>query len=82
MILKDFIVEVDCGLIAETTKSGIPNPNLKLYKELERMGVPILFIIAFIRNWISLTLVWMTGKRAYGDAASSGLWSYEYRRDF
>ena len=45
MLLKEFIRErsID-GLIAETTKSGIPNPNLKLYKELERMGIPILFI--------------------------------------
>ena len=48
MILKDFIREKSIdGLIAETTKSGIPNPNLKLYKELERMGVPILFINSF-----------------------------------
>ncbi len=48
MILKDFIREKSIdGLIAETTKSGIPNPNLSLYKELEQMGVPILFINSF-----------------------------------
>lgn len=48
MILKDFIREKSIdGLIAETTKSGIPNPNLNLYKELERMGVPVLFINSF-----------------------------------
>lgn len=48
MILKDFIREKSIdGLIAETTKSGIPNPNLNLYKELEQMGIPILFINSF-----------------------------------
>lgn len=32
------------GLIIEPTKSALPNPNLDLYRELERKNVPILFI--------------------------------------
>ncbi len=32
------------GLIAETTKSALPNPNLELYRAFEKKGVPILFM--------------------------------------
>lgn len=32
------------GLIAEPTKSALPNPNLDLYRELNNNGVPVLFI--------------------------------------
>lgn len=44
-ILKKFLREdaID-GVIAETTKSGLPNPNLDFYRELERKGVPVVFI--------------------------------------
>ena len=44
-ILENFLKEdmID-GVIAETTKSGLPNPNLDPYRELKRNGVPIVFI--------------------------------------
>lgn len=32
------------GLIAETTKSGLPNPNLDIYKKIMEKGIPVLFI--------------------------------------
>lgn len=32
------------GLIVEPTKSALPNPNLDLYRELEKQGVQLLFI--------------------------------------
>ncbi|HPT88666.1 MAG TPA: GntR family transcriptional regulator [Bacillota bacterium] len=32
------------GLIVESTKSALPNPNLDLYRELENQGVQLLFI--------------------------------------
>lgn len=32
------------GVIAETTRSGLPNPNLGIYRELMERGVPVLFI--------------------------------------
>lgn len=32
------------GLIAETTKSALPNPNLDMYKELMKRGTSVLFI--------------------------------------
>lgn len=45
MILKNILEKnmVD-GLIAETTKSGIPNPNLDIYREIMAQGIPVLFI--------------------------------------
>ncbi len=32
------------GLIIETTKSALPNPNLPLYRRLREKGIPVLFI--------------------------------------
>ena len=48
MLLKEFIRtrSVD-GIIAETVKSGLPNPNLNLYSELENLGIPVLFVNSF-----------------------------------
>ena len=31
------------GVIVEATKSALPNPNLNYYRQLQQMGVPILF---------------------------------------
>ncbi|MGL6199602.1 MAG: GntR family transcriptional regulator [Lachnospiraceae bacterium] len=51
MILKGFIknMTVD-GIIAEPTKSGLPNPNLLLYREIMDSGVPVIFINSFYRE--------------------------------
>ena len=38
------------GLIAEAVKSGLPNPNLDLYRELEKMGIPVLFVNSYYRD--------------------------------
>jgi GntR family transcriptional regulator of arabinose operon len=32
------------ALIAEPTKSALPNPNLGLYRDIEKSGIPVLFI--------------------------------------
>lgn len=40
-ILNKNIVD---GLIAETTKSGLPNPNLDIYRKIMEQGIPVLFI--------------------------------------
>lgn len=44
-ILKNILEKgmVD-GLIAETTKSGLPNPNLDIYQKIMKKGIPVLFI--------------------------------------
>lgn len=44
-VLRDLIVREDvAGVIAEGTKSGLPNPNLGLYRKLQARHIPILFI--------------------------------------
>lgn len=44
MVLKDLLEQDLRGIIIETTKSALPNPNLHLYRRLQEKGVPILFI--------------------------------------
>ena len=48
LILKNILNKntVD-GLIAETTKSGLPNPNLDIYRRIMEQGVPVLFINSY-----------------------------------
>lgn len=43
-ILKNIISDPVCGLIVEGTKSALPNPNIDLYKQLDKMGIPVIFI--------------------------------------
>lgn len=50
-ILERFIKENDIdGLIAEPTKSNLPNPNIERYKVLEESGIPIIQINTFYGN--------------------------------
>ncbi len=35
------------GVIAEPTKSGLPNPNLDLYGKIMERGIPVIFINSF-----------------------------------
>lgn len=35
------------GLIVEPTKSGLPNPNIPLYREIQNRGVPLIFFNAY-----------------------------------
>lgn len=44
-VLRNLIAREDvAGVIAEGTKSGLPNPNLELYRKLQARRIPILFI--------------------------------------
>ena len=43
-ILNKNIVD---GVIVETTKSGLPNPNLDIYRKIMEQGIPVLFINSF-----------------------------------
>ncbi len=44
-ILKDVIKLGECdGLIVEGSKTGLPNPNIALYQEIERLGIPVVFL--------------------------------------
>ncbi len=44
VILLDLLEQDLRGLIIETTKSALPNPNLPLYRRLREKGIPVLFI--------------------------------------
>lgn len=35
------------GIIAEPTKSGLPNPNLDLYRHIMEQGIPVIFINSY-----------------------------------
>lgn len=43
-ILRDLLEQDLRGILIETTKSALPNPNLPLYRELQKKGLPILFL--------------------------------------
>ena len=44
VILLDLLEQDLRGIIIETTKSALPNPNLPLYRRLREKGIPVLFI--------------------------------------
>ena len=47
-VLEDIISREDvAGVIIEGTKSGLPNPNMGLYKKLQEKKIPIVFINTF-----------------------------------
>lgn len=47
-ILEDIISRDEVsGLIVEPTKSGIPNPNLRLYQEIRKKRIPVIFINSY-----------------------------------
>lgn len=47
-LLKELLERDEAaGLIVETTKSGIPNPNLHLYHEIRKKRIPVLFINSY-----------------------------------
>lgn len=47
-ILKDILSRDEVsGIVVETTKSAIPNPNLNLYREIAKRRIPVLFVNSF-----------------------------------
>lgn len=47
-ILEDIITKDEvAGIIMETTKSGIPNPNLRLFSEIKKKRIPVIFINSY-----------------------------------
>lgn len=45
-ILQNLIENPVRGVLVEGVKSALPNPNLDLYRQLERMGIPVVFFHA------------------------------------
>ena len=47
-ILEDILNRDEvAGIVIETTKSALPNPNLPLYREIRERRIPILFVNSF-----------------------------------
>ncbi|HHX61469.1 MAG TPA: GntR family transcriptional regulator [Epulopiscium sp.] len=63
------------GLIVEGTKSALPNPNLGIYKEFYKQGIPVLFINGYYKelapNYVVVDDV-LGGKIAVDYLISSG----------
>ena len=51
LVLKNILEKnmVD-GIIAETTKSALPNPNLDIYRKIMKRGIPVLFVNSFYKE--------------------------------
>ena len=49
-ILRSLISRKIDGLIVEGTKTAFPNPNVDLYRKLEKMGVPVVFFNGYYRD--------------------------------
>lgn len=43
-ILKNVLNSPVCGLLVEGTKTALPNPNLDLYEQLRKSGIPVIFL--------------------------------------
>jgi len=48
--LKNIISRRVDGVIVEGTKTAFPNPNVELYRRLEKMGVPVVFFNSYYRD--------------------------------
>ena len=46
-VLRSMLEKGIDGMIVEPTQSGLPNPNLELYNEIERQRIPVLFINSY-----------------------------------
>ncbi|ADG40187.1 MULTISPECIES: GntR family transcriptional regulator [Leuconostoc] len=55
--LKNLMRQNLGGLIVEPTRSALETPNIDLYLELEKQGMPIVFINAAYKNFQSTSLV-------------------------
>ncbi len=62
-ILNDIIKLGECdGLIVEGSKTGLPNPNIALYEEIERQGIPVLFLHCSYQELPNAVVVGMDDK--------------------
>lgn len=66
------------GIIVETTKSALPNPNLDIYRRLMKKGIPILFVNSYYKE-LSAPHVSMNDKMA-GKMATQHLLKCGHRK--
>jgi len=49
-VLKSIVESGVDGLIIETTKSALPNPNIDLFRRFDEMGIPYVFIHGYYKE--------------------------------
>lgn len=63
-VLNRILTEMSVdGIIVEPTKSGLPNPNLRIYEEIIRRGIPTVFFNSYYPG-VKLPHVCMDDERA------------------
>lgn len=78
-ILKDILNRDEtAGLLIEPTKSGIPNPNLNLYRKIQGRGIPMLFLNSYYPE-LSIPHVSMDDRRV-GEQITDHLISMGHQR--
>lgn len=67
-ILQKILAEPDVdGIIVEGTKTGFPNPNIALYREIQNLGIPLIFLHCSypeLANTVTVGMKEMEGGRA------------------
>lgn len=79
-ILNDVIKLQECdGIIVEGSKTGFPNPNINLYRQIEEMGIPIVFLHCSYQELHDSVVVGMDDRRG-GEIAAEKLVNAGCRR--
>jgi GntR family transcriptional regulator of arabinose operon len=78
-ILEKLVEQPLDGVIVEGTKTALPNPNIELYRRLESMGVPIVFLNGFYPEYHPPVHV-VADDRAGGRMLTAYLIERGYRR--
>lgn len=63
-ILQSLISRKIDGVIVEGTKTAFPNPNVELYRRLQKMGVPVVFFNSYYRDLTDAVYVVTDDKKA------------------
>ena len=63
-ILQSLISRKIDGVIVEGTKTAFPNPNVELYRKLQKMGVPVVFFNSYYRDLTDAVYVVTDDKKA------------------
>lgn len=57
LILQKLLQEPPAGILVEGSKTALPNPNIALYQQLQKMGVPIVFLHGIYRELANIPCV-------------------------
>lgn len=77
-VLTELLKKPIDGLIVEGTKTALPNPNIDLYEEFQRRGIPVVFINGFYPDLKSPVYV-VADDRAGGRTACESLLNKGHR---